>query len=138
MRILLISRGDVFPPFHGAASRIVNTAKYLSMESCEVVFLPSQSDRYYIFRRGSAEEVQFSPFLRDIRSNTDKIDLILDRMEIPREDHILYRPLLARDLILRAIALSFNNDFDIIQAEFPAFAVPALFARKIRLKKKIV
>ncbi len=137
MRILLISRGDVFPPFHGAASRIVNTAKYLSRESCEVTFLPSQSDRYYIFRNGNVEEIQFSPFLRDLRSNTEKIDTILARMEIPKEDHILYRPLMARDLILRSIALSFNNDFDIIQAEFPAFSVPALFARKMRFRKRI-
>ncbi len=74
MRVLLISRGDVFPPFHGAASRIANTAKYLSRESCEVFFLPSQSDRYYIFRNAQVEEVQFSPFLRDLRSDTSKID----------------------------------------------------------------
>ncbi|MCX7958768.1 MAG: glycosyltransferase family 4 protein [Deltaproteobacteria bacterium] len=137
MRVLLISRGDVFPPFHGAASRIVNTAKYLSRESVEVIFLPSQSDRYYLFRNGEAEEIQFSPFLRDIKSNTDKIDIILNRMEIPREDHILYRPLLARDIILRAAALSFNNDFDIIQAEFPAFSIPAFFAKKVRFGRKI-
>ncbi len=137
MRVLLISRGDVFPPFHGAASRIVNTAKYLSRESCEVTFLPSQSDRYYIFKNGEMEEFLFTPFLRDIKSNTDRIDHILERMEIPREDFILYRPLLARDIILRAAALSFNNDFDIVQAEFPAFAIPAFFARKTRIKRKI-
>ncbi len=137
MRVLLISRGDVFPPFHGAASRIVNTAKYLSRESCEVFFLPSQSDRYYIFRNAQVEEVQFSPFLRDLRSDTSKIDRILERLEIPPEDHILYRPLLARDIILRAAALSFNNDFDIVQAEFPAFAIPAMFARKARIRRKI-
>lgn len=137
MRILLISRGDVFPPIHGAASRIVNTAKYLSRESCEVVFLPSQSDKYYIFKNGNIEDVEFSPLLKDVNSNVDKIDIILSRFEIPREDHILYRPLFARDIILRAIALSFNNDFDIIQAEFPAFAVPAFFARKIKIRRKI-
>ncbi|MCX7942890.1 MAG: glycosyltransferase family 4 protein [Deltaproteobacteria bacterium] len=137
MRILLISRGDVFPPFHGAASRIVNTAKYLSKESCEVFFLPSQSDKYYVFRKGEIEEIQFSPFLRDIKSNIGKIDSILERMEIPKEDHILYRPLLARDIILRAMALSFNNDFDIIQAEFPAFAIPAFLAKKVRIRRKI-
>lgn len=137
MRILLMSRGDVFPPIHGAASRIVNTAKYLSRESCEVIFLPSQSDRYFVFKNGIVEDVQFSPLLRDVKSNTAKIDRILERMEIPPEDHILYRPLLARDIILRAMALSFNNDIDIIQAEFPAFAIPAFFAKKVKFRKKI-
>lgn len=137
MRILLISRGDVFPPIHGAASRIVNTAKYLSRESCEVIFLPSQLDRYYVFKNGNVEEVQFSPLLKDVKSNTAKIDSILERMDIPHEDHILYRPLLARDIILRAMALSLNNDIDIVQAEFPAFSIPAFFAKKVRFRKKI-
>ncbi|MGC9044292.1 MAG: glycosyltransferase family 4 protein [Myxococcota bacterium] len=137
MRVLLISRGDVFPPFHGAASRIINTAKYLSRESCEVIFLPSQSDKYYLFKNGNIEEIEFSALLKDVHSNIEKIDLILSRLEIPVEDHILYRPLFARDIILRAMALSFNNDFDIVQAEFPAFAIPAFFARITRLRKRL-
>jgi len=137
MRILLISRGDVFPPIHGAASRIVNTARYLSREGCEVTFLPYQSDRYYNFKNGAAQDVEFSQFLKGVRSNIDKIDGILTKMEIPGEDHILYEPFFARDLILKAIALSFNEDFDIVQAEFPAFAIPAMFARRTRFTRKI-
>ncbi len=137
MKVLIISRGDIFPPVHGAASRIVNTARYLSRQNCEVFFLPSNSDRYYVFERGKERDIEFSPFLRGIRSNIDRIDSILLKMEIPREDHILYRPILARDLIFKAVVLAFNNEIDIIQAEFPAFAVPAMFARKVMFRRKI-
>jgi glycosyltransferase involved in cell wall biosynthesis len=137
MRLLLISRGDVFPPVHGAASRIVNTAKYISREGCEVVFLPSRSNSYYIFHNGSIKEVEFSPFLKGLRSNYDRISEILSKMEIPVEDHILYEPLLSRELMIKAASLSFFDDFDIVQAEFPAFAIPAMFARRVRLRKRI-
>lgn len=137
MRVMLISRGDVFPPVHGAASRIVNTARYLSRLNCEVIFLPPDSDRYYIFENGHLRDIEFSLLLRNIRSRVDKIDSILMKMDIPPEDHLLYRPLFSRELIFRSAALAFNNDIDIVQAEFPAFALPAWFARKISLKSRI-
>lgn len=137
MRVMLISRGDVFPPIHGAASRIVNTARYLSRLDCEVIFLPLHSDRYYIFENGGLRDVEFSLFLKNIRSRVDKIDSILMKMDIPPEDHILYRPLFSRELIFRSAVLAFNNDIDIIQAEFPAFALPAWFARKLSFKSRI-
>ena len=53
MNIGLISRGDIFPPFHGAAAKIYSTARNISLLGHPVYFISENRTHYHLFRDGN-------------------------------------------------------------------------------------
>jgi len=129
MRILLISRGDVFPPTHGAAVKIVRTAEALAGLGQTVFFVSDDRGIYYRFDRRGCCELRFDVGVPGDRGVRDRLDGLLATQGVPRDDRFLFAPMLDADFWRRAVVVARRHAIEIAQAEFPAYAAPALAAR---------
>ncbi len=57
--VLLVTRGDLFPPDHGAAVRTVETAKALSRSGLQVGIVTEERKFWYRFTDGEVEQEKF-------------------------------------------------------------------------------
>ena len=64
MRVVLVTRGDLFPTNHGAAARIVSFAEHLSQRGDEVLLVSEDRDVYHRWRAGLVSRVPYSPKAR--------------------------------------------------------------------------
>ena len=69
MRIGIVSRGDVFPPNHGAAVKIVRTAEGLGRLTPPCFFITDRDDCYYRFEGDSIQRLPYPDWTRRIRKH---------------------------------------------------------------------
>lgn len=133
MKICIVSRGDIsiFPATQGASVKLYSTIKFLSLLGHDIFFVTSENDKYIYAKNGCFEEkeypkrlIKFLPYGK-IRRN------FLLGMGIPREDVVLYNPLLDVNLWLKTLYVAKKENVDIIQSEFTAFAIPAAVTKLI-------
>ena len=126
MNIGLISRGDIFPPFHGAAAKIYSTARNISLLGHPVYFISENRTHYHLFRDGSILTLPYPKRLHTLLFFPRVVKSVLRRIGIPEVDCFLYAGLLDFNFWLRTGYIARRHGLDIIQAEFPGYTVPAL------------
>jgi len=134
MRICIVSRGDIsiFPATQGASVKLYSTMKFLSTLGHDVYFVTSENDKYLHSKEGDFEEKGYPNWLVKFLPYGKKRRGFLLRMGIPKEDVVLYKPLLDFNLWLKTLYVTKEENIDLIQAEFPAFSIPAIFAKIFR------
>lgn len=134
MKICIVSRGDIsiFPATQGASVKLYSTIKFLSMLGHDVYFVTSENDKYVHAKDGNFEEKKYPKRLVNFLPYGKRRRSLLLRMGIPKEDVILYKPLLDFNLWLKTLYVSKKERVDIIQAEFPAFAIPTILTKLMR------
>lgn len=135
MKICVVSRGDIFPPNHGAAVKLHYTMTSLDDIGHDVYFVTEENDRYYKVENGEFVEKEYPMFFGKAFYDMDLYKKIVRWLGVPEEDWILYHPMVNLNLWLRTLYVVLREDVDIIQPEFPAFAFPALFAKILTGKR---
>ncbi|MBY6203897.1 glycosyltransferase [Halomonas denitrificans] len=128
---IVTSRSDLFPTDHGAAVKIERTAWGLSFHVDRVVLLTDRRDRYWVYERGERTEHRFPAWPR-LAGWPRPVNLLrLMGRGLPYSNAFLYLPLVDRGLHARLLWLLKRFPVETVQAEFPAYAHPAVWAGRL-------
>jgi len=128
---VVLSRADVFPTDHGAAVKIERTAWGLSFHVAEVILLTDRRDGYWIYRRGEREYQSF-PLWPRLAGWPRAVSMIrVMARGVPFSNAFLYLPWVDRGMQFRLMWLMRRHPVEVVQAEFPAYARPAVWASRL-------
>ncbi|MDP2314569.1 MAG: glycosyltransferase [Pseudomonadota bacterium] len=136
MRIALLTRGDLFPTWHGAAVKIVRTAEALAAAGDTVFVITDDRDAYWAVARAGWRRVPFGQTFRAFEEapllrNGARAERWCARVGYPPEEHFLYRPVFDPAWWARALYVGVRERIDVYQAEFPGYAAPAWLASRV-------
>lgn len=136
MNVVVVTRADLFPPFHGAAARIVHGAEGLAAHGAGVAVVTDDRDAYWVLGEGGWARRPFPPRVRaaeewrPLPALGRLAERLCGRIGYPPEEYFLYRPLFDPAWWLRVAAAGRVERADVFQAEFPGYGVPALLAAR--------
>lgn len=129
--VLIVTRKDLFPADHGAAVKIVETARALSRSGRDVGVV-SEDRRYWWLFSGGREHRRRLPFwLRLLSPPRALAQLLHLSKELPESNSFLYLPLTDRGFFWHCLYVGSKLKPGFLQAEFPAYAKPCIDAREI-------
>jgi len=136
VRIVLLTRGDLFPTWHGAAVKIVRTAEALAHAGDTVFVVTDDRDAYWSVGVRGWRKVPFGPTFRAMEEapllrNGARAERWCARVGYPSEEHFLYRPIFDPAWWARALYVGLRERIDVYQAEFPGYAAPAWLAARV-------
>jgi glycosyltransferase involved in cell wall biosynthesis len=128
--VLFVTRGDLFPPDHGAAVRTVATARALARAGVPVGIVTD--DRRHWYRVGERSiDRQALPFWTRLPTLPAPLAKLLHfSKDLPLRDGFLYLPLTDGSFFWRILAAAKVIGPCVLQAEFPAYAAPCIRARE--------
>ncbi len=144
MRIVIATRADLFPPYHGAAAKIVHGAEGLAFHGASVSVVTDDRDSYWRLDAGGWARREFSPRVRAAEEWRPLPELgrwaerLCGRIGYPPEEYFLYRPMFDPAWWLRVAAVGAQEKADVFQAEFPGYGVPAFLAAKALGKRSVL
>ena len=128
--IAIITRADIFPVHHGAAVRIIESARALSHHCDQVLLITNDRTTYYSFIRGDIYEQYYPKFLRVFPLPLNPLlQYVLQQRGLPPNECYLFYALYDLNMWARTIFIAYQHRITLYQAEFPAFLRPALIAR---------
>ena len=128
--IAIITRADIFPVHHGAAVRIVESARSLSRHCDQVLLITNDRTKYFSFIRGEMSEQYYPKFLHVFPLPLNPIiQYILQHRGLPPNECYLFYALYDLNMWARTLFIAYQHRITLYQAEFPAFLRPALIAR---------
>lgn len=135
MRVALLTRGDLFPTWHGAAVKIVRTAESLIARGDHVWVITDDRDAYWAVGPSGWRRVAFGPRFRALQEapllrNGARAERWCGRVGYPAEEYFLYRPIFDPAWWARAAYVGLRERIEVWQAEFPGYAAPALAAAR--------
>jgi glycosyltransferase involved in cell wall biosynthesis len=138
MKVCIVSRGDLplFPPTQGASVKLFYTLKTLSELGIKVYFVSAENDYYLEAWEGKFTRKRFPSLIA--RSSIKPYTIFLSRLGIPKDIFVLYHPIINFKLWLKLLYVVLKEKINLIQAEFTAFGIPALFAKLFTLKPVIL
>jgi len=141
VRVVIVTRADLFPPYHGAAAKIVHGAEGLAACGAEVWIVTDDRDCYWHLGHQGWERVEYTPRVRAAEEWRPLPELgrmaerLCGRIGYPPEEYFLYRPMFDPAWWLRVAAVGAKVGADVFQAEFPGYGVPAILAAKLLGKR---
>lgn len=129
--VLIITRSDLFPDDHGAAVKIIETARALSQHGRKVGIVSDDRKHWWLFEDGQKQRCRLPFWLRLLslpRSLTHSLHL---SKELPESNAFLYLPLTDNSFFWHCLYAGRKLNAGILQAEFPAYAKPCIEAREI-------
>ncbi len=128
--IIIVTRGDLFPPDHGAAVRTVESAKALARSGIRVGIVTD--DRKHWFELVGEDTVarKYPVWTRLVSIPGPLAKLLHFSKDLPYSNSFLYLPMTDGSFFWRTIAASRALHAGVLQAEFPAYALPCIRARE--------
>jgi MoaA/NifB/PqqE/SkfB family radical SAM enzyme/glycosyltransferase involved in cell wall biosynthesis len=136
MRVVIVTRSDLFPPYHGAAAKIVHGAEGMAAHGAQVSVVTDDRDSYWRLEGGAWKRRDYPPRVRAAEEWRPLPELgrwaerLCGRIGYPPEEYFLYRPMFDPAWWLRVAAVGVLEKADVFQAEFPGYGVPAVLAAK--------
>jgi len=128
---VVLSRADVFPTNHGAAVKVERTVWGLSFHLDEVILLTDRRDGYWVYRRGEREFRRFPAWPR-LAGWPRAVNMVrVMARGVPHSNAFLYLPWVDRGMQYRLMWLMKRHPVEAVQAEFPAYARPAIWAARL-------
>ena len=127
--IVVVSRGDLWPTDHGAAVKIVETARGLSRNDREVALVTDDRKRWWRVVNGHFEEQTYPAWLSLLNRPLPWVKWMHWSRDLPETDAFLYLPLSDGSYFRRLVWAASQVDAGVLHAEFPAYAAPCLAAR---------
>lgn len=124
--VAIVTREDVFPTNHGAAVKIERSAWGLSHSVDGVFLITGDWGRYYVFRKGHAEEHYFPRWIRMAGPLGLSGRKRLLRMGVPLNEAYIYHASHDWGYAIRLGYLALRYRIILYQAEFPAYVIPCL------------
>jgi len=129
--ILIVTRSDLFPSDHGAAVKIVETARGLSQHGQKVGIVSDDRKYWWRFENGRVERCALPFWLRFLSLPRPLSRLLHFSKDLPESNSFLYLPLTDGSFFWHCLYAGRKLDAGILQAEFPAYAKPCIDAREI-------
>ena len=129
--ILIVTRSDLFPADHGAAVKIVETARGLSQHGRKVGIVSDDRSHWWLFENGRKQRCRLPFWLRLLSLPRSLTRLLHYSKELPESNSFLYLPLTDSSFFWHSLYAARKLNAGILQAEFPAYAKPCIDAREI-------
>ncbi len=129
--ILIVTRSDIFPDDHGAAVKIVETARGLSQHGRKVGIVSDDRRHWWLFEDGRERRCKLPFYLRFLSLPRPLAKLLHLSKDLPESNSFLYLPLSDSSFFWHCLYVGHKLNAGILQAEFPAYAKPCLDAREI-------
>lgn len=139
MKVCLISRGDLglFPPTQGASVKIFYTLKTLSELGIIMYFVSAENNFYYKIENGKFIKKRYPRLIAQSPINIFH-KVVLSSLRIPNDIFAIYHPLVNIGLWMKLFYVSVKEKIDLIQAEFTAFGIPAIFVKLFTSKPVVL
>lgn len=129
--IVIVTRSDLFPSDHGAAVKIVETARALSQHQRKVAVISDDRKHWWLFENGQKQRCRL-PFWLRLLSLPRRLNHLLHLSKnLPESNAFLYLPLTDSSFFWHCLYVGKKLNAGILQAEFPAYAKPCIEAREI-------
>ena len=129
--ILIVTRSDLFPDDHGAAVKIVETARALSQHGRKVGIVSDDRRHWWLFEDGKKQRLRLPLWLRLFSLPRPLSRLLHLSKDLPESNAFLYLPLTDNSFFWHCLYAGKKLNAGILQAEFPAYAKPCIEAREI-------
>jgi glycosyltransferase involved in cell wall biosynthesis len=129
--ILIVTRSDLFPSDHGAAVKIVETARGLSQHDRKVGIVSDDRKHWWLFENGQKKLCRLPFWLRLLSMPRSLTRLLHFSKDLPESNSFLYLPLTDSSFFWHCLYVGRQLNAGILQAEFPAYAKPCIDAREI-------
>jgi glycosyltransferase involved in cell wall biosynthesis len=129
--VLLVTRGDLFPADHGAAVRIVETARALARSGLAVGIVTDQHACWYEYADGDFRRRRFPFWVHLFSAPAPLLKLLHYSKDLPHSNGFLYLAMTDGGFFWRTLAAARKIHAGILQAEFPAYAQPCIEAREL-------
>ncbi len=129
--ILIVTRRDLFPNDHGAAVKIVETARALSQHGRKVGIVSDDRKHWWLFENGVKQRRRLPFWLRLLSLPREVARLLHFSKDLPRSNSFLYLPLTDSSFFWHCLYVGKKLKVGTLQAEFPAYARPCINAREI-------
>jgi glycosyltransferase involved in cell wall biosynthesis len=129
--VLIVTRSDLFPDDHGAAVKIVETARALSQHERKVGIVSDDRTHWWLFENGRKKQCRLPFWLRLLSLPRSVTRLLHFSKDIPESNSFLYLPLTDSSFFWHCLYAGKKLNARILQAEFPAYARPCIEAREI-------
>lgn len=127
--VLIVTRGDLFPPDHGAAVRTVETVRALVRQGMRVGIITDCRKHWFEAKADGFVEKKYPFWLRFLSLPGPVSKLLHFTKNLPYSNSFLYLPLTDGSFLWRILAAARTLDAGVLQAEFPAYALPCIRAR---------
>jgi glycosyltransferase involved in cell wall biosynthesis len=128
--IIFVTRGDLFPPDHGAAVRTVESARALARRGVKTGIVTDDRSHWFEIGPEGVTERKYPFWLRLLSLPGPLVKLLHFSKDLPYSNSFLYLPLTDGSFYWRTIAASRAIHAGVLQAEFPAYALPCIKARE--------
>jgi glycosyltransferase involved in cell wall biosynthesis len=129
--IIVVTRRDLFPTDHGAAVKIVETARALSRHGRKVGIVSDDRSGWWLFEDGRETRCRLPFWLRLLHLPAPVARLLHLSKDIPASNAFLYLPLSDGSFFWHCLYVGRKLNPGILQAEFPAYANPCIEASEI-------
>jgi glycosyltransferase involved in cell wall biosynthesis len=129
--IVIVTRSDLFPDDHGAAVKIVETARGLSQHGIKVGVVSDDRKYWWLFENGQKQRLRLPIWLRLLSMPRSLTRLLHFSKDLPESNSFLYLPLTDNSFFWHCLYVGKRLNAGILQAEFPAYAKPCIDAREI-------
>ena len=138
MNVCIATRSDLLPTNHGAAVKIVETARSFSLLGHDVFIATSDRDTYIqVHKSGDFEYKYFPDRFRAMEEwpFIGRGEKLAERwcrwVGYPVEEYFLYSAQFDPSWLIRLVAVGLTEDIDVFQAEFPGYGLTSYLASKI-------
>lgn len=129
--VLIVTRRDIFPADHGAAVKIVETARGISQHGRKVGIISDDRKHWWVFENGEKQQRRL-PFWLRLLSLPSSVSRVLHiSKNLPESNSFLYLPLTDSSFFWHCLYAGKQLNAGTLQAEFPAYAKPCIDAREI-------
>lgn len=135
--IVLVSRGDLFPADHGAAVKIIETARGLSKNGRPVALVTDDRRYWWSVDNGTLRRHRMPVWIRMLSWPGLFSKILHYSKDIPHSNAFLYLPLTDGSFFWRTLYAGKQVGASVLQAEFPAYVRPCLPAGRV-LKAHVV
>jgi glycosyltransferase involved in cell wall biosynthesis len=129
--IVVVSRGDLFPADHGAAVKIVETARGLSKNGRPIALVTDHRRYWWSVEGGRLERRRMPLWVRMLSLPGLVTKALHYSKDIPQSNAFLYLPLTDGSFFWRALYAGRKVGAAVLQAEFPAYVRPCLPAGRV-------
>jgi glycosyltransferase involved in cell wall biosynthesis len=126
--VLMVTRGDLFPPDHGAAVRTVESARALVRSGIRVGIVTEGRRHWIEITPGGEIQRKYPIWLRLLSLPGPLTKLLHFSKNLPYSNSFLYLPLTDGSFFWRTLAAGRALHAGILQAECPAYALPCIRA----------
>ncbi|RFF29105.1 glycosyltransferase [Wenzhouxiangella sediminis] len=136
--VVVITRKDLFPSDHGAAVKILETARGLARLGREVAIVTADRSRYWRVAPEAIHEAPL-PFWLRLLALPRAVSHIVHRLRgLPASNAFLYWPLYDPGYGLRAAWVGRRIGASVTLAEFPGYAQPARICRMLNAGRAVL